>query len=78
MADELRRKFKIVECSELYGGRSAGAILIVCGPLQNVYVSLQNRQKMTCLEADVHVWIGVRAATEESHACATSDVLAFG
>lgn len=32
MADELRRKFKIVECGELCGGRSAGVILIVCGP----------------------------------------------
>ena len=27
-------------------------------PLQNVYVGLQNRQNMTCLEADVHVWMG--------------------
>ena len=45
---------------------------------QNMYISLQKLRIMTCLEADVHVWLGARAATDESHACVTSDVLAFG
>lgn len=55
---------------------------------QNMYVSLQKLQKMTCLEAGVHVWVRrwsvgfLRtrkiAFIARRHTCAARDVLAFG
>ena len=54
---------------------------------QNVYISLQKLQKMTCLEADVHVWpgrwnvgflpTGKIALITRRHIRAARDVLAF-
>lgn len=56
--------------------------------LQYVYISLQKLQKMTCLEADVHVWLrrwsvgflrtGKIALIALRHIHAACDVLAFG
>jgi len=53
-----------------------------------MYISIQNRQEMTCLEADVHVWLrrwsvgflrtGKIALIALRHIHAARDVLAFG
>ena len=62
--------------------------LATSASLRIMYISLQELQKMTCLEADVHVWLrrwsagflrtGKIALIALRHIHAARDVLAFG
>lgn len=82
-------------CDERAGDRNRLERWVACegrhaasAPRQNMHISIQNRQKMTCLEADVHVWLrrwGVGflstrkiALITRRHTRAARDVLAFG
>ena len=57
-----------VRCESKSSGKGGRCALAPRLRSQNVYISLQNRLKMTCLEADVHVLMGVVAVTDESRA----------
>ena len=54
---------KLLSAANFRGGWGRREFVPGIARSQNVYVSLQNRQKMTCLEADVHVWMEAGKAT---------------